>query len=645
MYSRLFTPGKINNCEIPNRFYVSAMVTNYCDDDGLATERWIRYHEEKAKGGFGLIITEDFAINRNAKGFSNIAGLYCDEQIPSHRQLTDRIHQYGSKIFCQIYHPGRQTTPDRNGHVQPIAPSPIPCISLRVLPREPSIEEIHTLVEQFGDTALRAKKAGFDGIEVHAAHGYLLTTFMSPVTNKRTDMYGGTFENRVRILHEIIDNIRSKVGRDFPVIVKITVSEDTEGAKSFVESMALAELIEEWGFDGISVSSSIYGSERDPSENMYNEAGWITELAGKIKELVDIPILCANRLYEPRICETILKAGRCDFIGMGRQSLADPHTPNKAKAGDPLSIRRCIACSQGCFGNLEEDRPISCLVNPGVGLEYLDQESPVDNPKKVMVVGGGIAGMETSIFAAKRGHKVDLYEASDTLGGQWISAAYPLCKAPLASFTVWQKNELKKNNVNIHMKTTVDETLIEAEAPDVIVLATGGKPIIPAIKGVDGSNVCTAEEALTGKVDIKGTAIICGGGEIGCETAGLMAQRTDKVIVLEMKDVLMNVDSQDTAVLENADNLLPILEKWGVDTYTETKVVEITDTGVIAEKNGEIVEYTGDHVILALGYKPFNPLEEIAIKHVKDVRVIGNALKDGNGLAAIADGYKTGCAI
>ena len=646
MYQKLFTPKKINQCEIPNRLVVTAMVTNFCDDEGKATERWIRYHEEKAKGGWGLIITEDFAINRNAKGYSRIAGLYNDEQIPSHKKLVDTVHQYDSKIFAQIYHPGRQTTPERNGNVQPIAPSAIPCLALRVLPREVTRDEIAELVEQFGDTALRAKKAGFDGVEIHGGHGYLLTEFMSPVTNKRTDEYGGTFENRTRILHEIIDNIRGKVGRDYPVIIRISAAEGTEGAKSFIESLALARLIEEWGFDGINVSSSIYGSEQDPAANMYEEEGWVTELAEKIKKLVSIPIICANRLTDPLITDAVLLADRCDFIGMGRQSLADPLMPNKAKAGDSIGIRRCIGCSQGCFGNLEADTPISCLVNPGLGLEYENHEKTVDQPKKVAVIGGGIAGMEAAIFAAKRGHKVSLFEAGEILGGQWIAAAYPLCKAPLASFTVWQKGQLEKYNVDVHLNTSVSEQFIRNISADSIILATGGKPIIPAIEGADRQNVHLAEDALLGKVELDGTVIVCGGGEIGCETAGLIAQRVEKVKIIEMKHSLMEGDSKDPGVVaSNALQLLPILEKYQVEAYTDTILVKITDCGIEASCNGTDVAIPGDHIILALGYYSNNPLEEIANKYCTEVLVVGNAKEASDGLAAVRDGYQAGCAV
>lgn len=279
MLKSLFKPETINNCTIPNRLIVTAMVTNFNNEDGTLTEKFIKYHEEKAKGGWGLIITEDYAIGPSAKGYQYIAGLYNDEQIPANKVLTDTIHQYESKIFCQIYHPGRQSSSMVNGGLQPVAPSAIPCPWCRELPRDITIEEIKEVVSQFGDTALRAKKSGFDGVEVHAAHGYLLAEFLSPYTNKRTDEYGGGFENRIRILKEVIADIRSKVGDDFPVIVRISGDEAVEGGRTIAETRALAMEIEDMGFDAIHVSSGVYGDfNKGIVSSMYEEHGWAVAL-------------------------------------------------------------------------------------------------------------------------------------------------------------------------------------------------------------------------------------------------------------------------------------------------------------------------------------------------------------------------------
>jgi len=282
---KLFTPMKIGTCEIPNRLVVPAMVTNYnTGGDGKATEQYIAYHERKAQGGWGLIITENYAVNEHAMGYKYIGGLWNDDQIESHRRLTERIHRYDSRIFCQIYHAGRQSKHAVNGGVQPWAASPTCCPWLRDLPRELTVEEIHEIVRQFGDAALRAKKAGFDGVEIHSAHGYLLHGFLSPNTNKRTDEYGGNFDNRMRILGEVIADVRSKVGPDFPVTVRISAIEFVPGGRSGFESRTIFKQLEEWGVDAIHVSSGMYGNGGIISPMTHNH-GWITQYAAEAKRL------------------------------------------------------------------------------------------------------------------------------------------------------------------------------------------------------------------------------------------------------------------------------------------------------------------------------------------------------------------------
>lgn len=332
MFNKLFSPFHIGDCEIVNRLVVPAMVANYCNEDGTATDRYIAYHEAKAKGGWGLIITEDYAVNQNAMGYKYIGGFWNDDQIVSHKKLTDTIHQYDTKIFCQIYHAGRQSNRFVNGGVQPVAPSAIPCPWLRELPRELTIPEIEQIVEEFGDCALRAKKAGFDGVEIHAAHGYLIAEFLSPYVNKRTDKYGGCLENRVRFLQEIYENVRSKVGTDFPVIVRFSADEVVEGGRDMAESRVLAKLFEEWGFDALHVSSGVYGDHNKGIVSpMYVPHAWTVDFAAEIKKLVNIPVITVNRINDPRMAENILELNKADFVAMGRGSLADPNLQTRQR--------------------------------------------------------------------------------------------------------------------------------------------------------------------------------------------------------------------------------------------------------------------------------------------------------------------------
>ncbi len=641
MFDKLFSPIKINQCEIPNRLAVTAMVANYCNEDGTASDKYIAYHEAKAKGGWGLIITEDYAVNEHAMGYKYIGGLWNDGQIESHKKLTDAVHKYDSKIFAQIYHAGRQSGSLVNGGVQPMAPSAIPCPWLREMPRELTIAEIEQIVEDFGDTALRAKKAGFDGVEVHAAHGYLIAQFLSPYVNKRTDKYGGNFDNRTRFLKEIYENIRAKVGKDFAVTVRLSVVEDMPGGRDMAESRILAKLIEEWGFDALHVSCAVYGDHnRQIVSPMYVSHAWQADLAAEIKKIVNIPVFTVNRINDPRMAESLLEMDKADIIGMGRGSLADPDLPNKAKAGDLQSIRYCIGCLQGCTGALYVGGPITCLVNPSLGEEYKLDYSKVENPKSVLIAGAGPGGLEAARAAAMKGHSVSIYEKREFLGGQFRSAAYPPSKGELANYTTWVTNELEKLGVNIYLNTEVTKELILDKKPDVVIAATGGNPLVPPIKGIDKAHVVTAEDVLLGNVSVGDKIVVAGGGEVGSETAAHLGMQQREVSIVEMRSAIcMDLDGVNKYYLKK------ILNEYEVGAYVNTKVVEILDDGVIVENSQGQFTLAAETVVLALGYKPNNGLTEQLKEIHHNVITIGGALKTGNALDAIKEGFDVGISL
>ncbi len=642
MLEKLFSPMQINGCEIPNRLAVTGMVTNFCTPDGYITDQQIAYHEAKAKGGWGLIITEDYSINENGKGYERISGLYNDSLIEGNRKLTDAIHKYGTKIFCQIYHPGRQTCGYVNGGVQPVAPSPIPCPWLRQLPRELTVKEIKTLVKEFGDAALRAKKAAFDGIELHCGHGYLLAEFLSLYSNKRNDEYGGCIENRARIVKDVIEDIRSKVGSDFPVIVRISGDECVEGGSDISETLVFAKLFEAWGFDAINVSSGVYGTyNKGIVATMYVNHAWTTDFAAEVKKLVKIPVITANRINNPIMAETILELGKADFIGMGRGSLADPELPNKAKNGEFEAIRYCIGCLQGCVGRLLFGHNITCVVNPMIGREHELSFQKTASPKKVMVIGGGPGGMEAAWTAATNGHNVSIYEKQSFLGGQLKSAACPPCKGELSTFVSWASHELKRLGVAIYMDTEATEETVKAENPDQIIVATGGKALIPPIKGVDSAFVYTAEDILLGRVQPGNMVVIIGGGEVGCETAAYLAQQERGVAVLEIQPGLMN-DMNPIHKLA----LTKILDTYRVKRMASTKVLEITEQGVSIESDAGVSLIPAEMVVLAAGYTPENALaEKLTSLYPDKVCIVGTAVKTSNALIAINEGFNCGIAI
>ncbi|MBF7097888.1 oxidoreductase [Alkalibacter mobilis] len=640
MFTKLFSPIKINECEIPNRLAVTAMVANYCNDDGTASDRYIAYHEAKAKGGWGLIITEDYAINDHAMNFTNAAGLWEDSQIESHKRLTDTIHQYESKIFAQIFHAGRQSNPFVNGGMQPVAPSAIPCPWHKQIPRELTISEIEKFVDEFGDTALRAKKAGFDGVEIHAGHGYLLAEFLSHYVNKRTDKYGGPLDNRARIIKEIIENIRSKVGSDFPVTIRYSADEAVQGGRTIAETRVLARLFEEWGFDALHISSGVYGDHnKGIISPMYVDQAWTVDYAAEIKKIVKIPVFTVNRINDPRMAEDILEMGKADIIGMGRGSLADPDLPNKAKFGKLDSIRYCISCLQGCMGGLATGS-VKCLVNPSLGREGEIDYSLVEKPKSVLIAGGGPGGLQAALSASSKGHKVSLYEKRPYLGGQFKSAAYPPCKGDLSNFTTWIINQLYELGVDIHLNTEVTKELVVEKNPDVVIIATGGSSLIPPIKGIDKPNVFTAEDVLLGKVATGDKIVVAGGGEVGSETAAHLGMQQREVSLVEMTPILCK---ELNGV--NKYGLMKILDEYEVKRYTETKVIEILDNGVMVENGQGKFTIPAETIVLALGYKPDNSLiDELESVH-KNVITIGGALKTSNALVAIEEGFEVGMSI
>ena len=638
MFKMLFTPHKIGKMQVPNRLVVPAMVSNFSTIDGFATERYIAYHEAKAKGGWGLIITEDYAVAPTAKGYRFIGGLYDDEHVESHRALTERIHKYPTKIVAQIYHAGRQTNVGKAG-VQPVAPSAIPCPWCRDLPRELTIPEIKEIISLFGDTALRVKKAGFDGVEIHGAHGYLIAEFMSTYTNKRTDEYGGCLQNRLRFPREVIEDVHAKVGPDFPVLFRISADEVRPGGREISETRVIARSLESWGVDALHVSSGVYGNHGIVSPMVIPHA-WTVGFAEEVKKIVKIPVITVNRVNDPQMADMVLEMGKADFVAMGRGSLADPDLPNKAKAGDFSSIRYCIGCMEGCTGKAgRDDAPICCAVNPTLGHEFETCLDKAPVAKKVLIAGGGPAGMEAARAAGLKGHTVRLYEKRNFLGGQFKSAAYPPFKGELATLTAWQINELKKlPNVKIHLETELTPEMIKAEEPDVVIVATGATPLIPNIPGINRPNVFTAEDVLLGLVPTGNNVFIAGGGSVGVETAAHISLQLKQVTVADMLPVLCADEPEDSIRLA----FLSVLNQNGVTQLTGSKVVEICENGVLLEKHGTTTLYPCDTVVLAFGYRKNDGLAEKLSGLAEKVVVVGDATGSGQVMEATRSGFVAG---
>ncbi|HWQ43959.1 MAG TPA: FAD-dependent oxidoreductase [Desulfosporosinus sp.] len=636
MFKMLFEPISIGKLKLKNRLVIGPMEVIYCADNGTVTDRYLKYVEARAKGGWGLIINEAQAVTEDARAFDRCSGMWMDEQIEGASKVVEVAHKHGAKIAVQLIHGGRQTIATG---APVVGPSPIKDPTLVNTPRELTVAEIKDIVSAFGDAALRVKKAGFDAVEIHGAHGYLIQEFTSPYSNKRTDEYGGNLMNRARFPVEIIKDVRKKVGDDFTVIYRMSATEllpEGEGL-TIADSRALAKMFEAAGANIIHVSVGNYTTIRYMLPPAAVPHGFSADYAAEIRKAVSVPVITVGRYNDPFIAEAALENDKADMICMARGSLADPEFPNKAREGRIDEIIHCIGC-QGCVAQLYKKEPIKCTVNPKTGREgeYLD--APAEVKKKVLIIGGGIAGMEAAIAAAGRGHDVTIFEKSDRLGGQWLIAAVPPYKQELATFTVWQKRQLDKLGVKIHLNTTFDEKMLDAEKPDAVILATGTKPYLPNIPGIDRDNVCTAFDVLSSKKLVGDNVAIIGGGEVGVETGSYISSLQNKVAIFEMLDALSPEGESSINYFQ-----FEYLEKRNAQIFTNAKVLEIKKDAIVYEIDGEVSEFKGiKDVVIALGSKPENALKEKLEGKVKKLVVVGDASEVGQGMEAVESGFQAG---
>ncbi len=649
MFKQLFTPIQIGNMVVRNRIVMPPMHMGYGTMDGTISEKYLDYYEARAKGGAGLIITEATAVHPDRKYGLCPLCLFDDALIPSWKQLADTVHRHGAKLAAQLMDPGPELMKILTG-MDPVGPSPVAGRSLfRSMPRELTAGEIEAIVEDFGHAVLRAQRAGLDAVEIHAAHGYALVgSFMSPFFNKRTDAYGGSLERRAKILLDIIQSARDKVGPEFPLIVRIAGDERRTGGRTLQESQFIARILVDAGVNAIEVSGgtipTVFWAVVAPSGT---PLALNADFAHGIKQVVDVPVICVGRINTPRVAEFVLETGKADMVSMGRALHADPELPNKAAAGALDDIAPCIACNIGCIGTVMRGQYATCIVNPAAGREREMALVPTDKPKRVLVAGGGPAGLEAARVAALRGHKVALFEKKGKLGGQIHLASVPPFMQEISQLVQYLSRQVEKAGVQVELGKAVTPALIDEFKPDVLIVATGAEPLIPdSLRGTDRENVVTAWEVLAGhEASLAGNVVVVGGGLVGCETADFLAQTTDNmdaaathVTILEMQERLALDGNPEARHL-----LMDRLREKRVDIMLKSRADEIIDGGVLFTKDGKEISVQGaEYVILATGAKSVDSLSEAVKDKVAEVYVIGDARNPATALQATADAAEVG---
>ncbi|NLK00329.1 MAG: FAD-dependent oxidoreductase [Clostridia bacterium] len=639
-FQRLFEKGKIGNMELRNRVVMPPMGTNLASEIGAVTPAIIHYYRERAKGGVGMIIVEVAAVDSpEGNAIVNELSIHDDAYTPGHNELVEACQQHGAKIVVQLHHAGRQTTESATKGLQPVAPSAVPDPSSGVLPRELSIKEIEDLIDKFAKAAARAKDAGYDGVEIHGAHGYLVGQFISPFSNKRTDLYGGDLTGRMRFPLEIIKKTREAVGDDYPILFRLSVDEFVDGGIKMDEAKIIARMLQDAGIDALDVTSGTYASMQTILEPMPYEEGWRAYLADEIKKEIQIPVITVGVIRSPETAESLLAEGKADFIAVGRTLIADPEWPMKALEGRTEDIRKCITCNIWCIGErLFKNLSLRCTVNPAAGREleypYIQKTT---SPQSIAIIGGGPAGMEAARTLASAGHKITLHEAENKLGGQVNIAAVPPGKDKIAWSTQYLESQIRKLGVEIHLNSRIDVDSLRPDEFDAIILATGAAPIIPNIPGVQSPHVTTSWEVLAGNYDVGDKVVIVGGGDVGCETGLLLRHRGVDVTVVEMGDELA-IEMEPI----NRAHTLGEMANSGVHTMTGHMVRKIEPDGVTAlDKEGNEHWLPCTHVILSVGTAPINHLEGELKQKGFPVYVIGDAREPRKLNHAINEAFLT----
>ena len=605
-YPTLFSPAPIGSLEAKNRLVMAPMVRNYANEDGTSTPRYLAHLRSIAEGGVGTLVLEAMYVRLDGRGFPGQLGLHHDGVIDGLRELVDVAHANGALIGPQLYHAGRQTSSASTG-TTPVAPSPIPDPLMGEVPVELTIDDIADLVRCFGDAARRSEAAGCDFVQIHGAHGYLVTQFLSPFTNRRTDEDAGDAAGRRRFLLEIIEAVRSETSDGFPIIVRLSGDELVPGGLTIEDTVELATELEQRGVDVLDISAGNYASFTRGSmiAPMARDDGLLEDLAAKVRDAVSVPVVAVGKIRTPDLAERMLVEGSADLIALGRQLLADPAWPAKAEAGEVDTINHCLACSQACIGRLFQGEHVRCTVNPVCGFEEDLAQAPEGPPRRLAVIGGGPGGMQAAVTAAQRGHQVTLLERDDHLGGQLIAAAATPYRPGWEEFRRYLEGELERLDVEVRLGVEADLETIQALEPDAVVLAAGSRQTRPDLPGIDDDRVYTSRQLLEAEAAAVGDVVVAGGGCAGAQTAELLAvQGHDVTLVEQLGDVATDAPLDDRALL------LGRLRELEVDIRTETTLMRIDPDTVTLEDVSGAREQPCDTIVLCLGARPEDELQQ-----------------------------------
>jgi 2,4-dienoyl-CoA reductase (NADPH2) len=663
MQDPLFETIKINRLELKNRIYMPAMHMNMAKDFEV-TDQLVDFYAQRARGGVGLIAVGYATVDEYSGNATNI-GAHKDEFIPGLKRLAEAIQKNGARAAVQINHAGRYNFSFFLDGKQAVAPSAVPSRMTRETPRELQSDEIGEIIKRFARAAARVKEAGYDAVEVLSGTGYLISEFLSPLTNHREDEYGGSFDNRMRFGLEVMQAIRSAVGADFPIIVRMNGNDFMPGGNGRQDLQQYARKLVDSGVDALNINVG-WHEARVPQIVTSVPRGVFGYLAKGIRELVDVPVVSGHRINDPDTAREMIADGLCDMVAMGRSLIADPYLPQKAENGREKEIVHCIACAQGCFDNLFKLKPVECLCNPRAGREAESAFEKTRAPQKVIVIGGGAAGMSAALAASEKGHDVTLCEKSDRLGGQLYLASAPPGREEFAELAGDLEYQVAISPIRVLLNQTVDESFIVNEKPDAVILATGALPIKPPVSGADLPHVVQAWDVLQNKVRTGRRVVIIGGGAVGVETALFLAEKgtlspealkflivnkaedfeylyelatrgTKKIVVIEMIDKMGRDIGKTTRW-----GIMQDLGRKGIESRVTARALEITASHVAAEVDGKIEKIPADTVVLATGAASHNPLQKMLEQKGIPCKVIGDAGRVAMAFDAVHQGFAAG---